>query len=152
MKRGLLILVVVVLGSTLLASSSQAQTSSWPTLGTHIVQPGETIYCIARAYSVDPWAIAAQNRLVKVNLIHRGNALLIPNAPANIVPGPRCTPQFNAGVACGGCQCRYQHLVRTCDTLTQISLQYGVTTWAIAGCNCINNPNYIRIGDTLCIP
>jgi len=27
-----------------------------------------------------------------------------------------------------------------------------VSTWIVASCNRLQNPNYIRIGDTLCIP
>lgn len=54
--------------------------------------------------------------------------------------------------ACGGCVCRYHHLITTGDTLTRISVRYGVDMWSIAACNCIYNLNYIRIGYWLCIP
>jgi hypothetical protein len=38
------------------------------------------------------------------------------------------------------------------ETLTGISLWYGVSMWHIAECNGIYNLNYIRSGDVLCIP
>jgi len=127
-------------------------------LGQHTVQRGETLFCIARAYGVDPWAIADQNQLVEVSRIHSGLVLQIPNVPRTLPAGPSCKRQFGESVIvpqpapAPACTCTRTHLIATGDTLTAIGLKYGVSTWIVASCNRLQNPNYIRIGDTLCIP
>ncbi|MFN8475504.1 MAG: LysM peptidoglycan-binding domain-containing protein [Anaerolineae bacterium] len=37
-------------------------------------------------------------------------------------------------------------------TLSGIAAQYGVSVWSLAQYNGISNPNYIRIGQCICIP
>ena len=129
----------------------------WDILGQHTVKYGETLYCIGRAYGVDPWAIATQNVVANPNLIHPGTILEIPDVPATLAPGPVCVNQFGTPsptppTSCGGCTCRTWHAVVWGNTLTQIALTYGVDRWSIAECNCIYNLNIIRVGETLCIP
>jgi LysM repeat protein len=64
-------------------------------LGLHIVQPGDTLYCIGRAYQVDPIAIAQANSVSGYAVIVPGHALLIPATRwTNIPAGPVCRPQF----------------------------------------------------------
>lgn len=64
-------------------------------LGLHIVQPGDTLYCIGRAYQVDPIAIAQANSIGGYAVIVPGHALLIPATKwINIPAGPICRPQF----------------------------------------------------------
>jgi LysM repeat protein len=64
-------------------------------IGQHIVQPGETIFCIARGYGVLPAAIAQANGLSQIFLLIAGQALQIPAVQwLNIAPGPVCPPQF----------------------------------------------------------
>jgi LysM repeat protein len=64
-------------------------------LGLHIVQPGDTLYCIGRAYQVDPIAIAQANSISGYAVIVPGHALLIPATKwTNIPAGPICHPQF----------------------------------------------------------
>lgn len=65
-------------------------------VGTHLVGPSETLYCIGRAYQVDPVAIAQANSLSGYAVIVPGQALLIPATRwAAIPPGPVCRAQFN---------------------------------------------------------
>lgn len=119
-------------------------------LGYHMVQPGETVYAIARAYGVRPDAIARCNGLVNPSRIHPGNRLAIPNVPwYPIPPGPVARRQFWDGQPPG---CRFYHTVAWGETLFRISLRYGVSMWAIAEANTIYNLHYIRAGDVLCIP
>jgi len=134
---------------------SAAPQESWGILGTHVVRWGETLFCIGRAYGVDPWAIASQNGIYYTNYIYPGTILQIPNAPATLPAGPTCTRQFTVpgpGPWPVGCTCRYYHTITTGQTLSGISLYYGVNMWSIAECNNIYNLNYIRTADTLCIP
>jgi len=48
---------------------------------THVVQPGEHLYSIARQYGVDPQAIIDANNLANPNMLHPGDTLIIPAAP-----------------------------------------------------------------------
>lgn len=115
----------------------------------HTVQPGETLYCIARAYGVDPAAIAVQNALLNPNLIHPGQVLAIPDAYRALPAGRTCARQCPAAPACA---CAVSHTVVSGENLYRIALRYGVSMWRIAECNGILNLNYIRITDVLCIP
>jgi LysM repeat protein len=118
-------------------------------LGHHVVQRGETLYAIGRAYGVRPFAIASCNGIVNPSLIHPGTRLAIPNVPwSPIPPGPIARRQFGPGVP----ECRAFHTVQPGETLFRISLQYGVSMWAIAEANNILNLNFIRAGQVLCIP
>lgn len=154
-----LIFGFVMLALILPAGQVKAAGGGWDILGQHTVKAGETLYCIGRAYGVDPYSIATQNSILYVNVIHPGAVLDIPDAAKTIVPGPVCAAQFGTPVppvpppdACGGCTCATSHAILYGNTLTQISALYGVDMWTIAQCNCIFNLNFIRAGDTLCIP
>ncbi len=156
MKRIVLTLILLSVMLMPAPTATAAPTSGWTVRGNHVVRAGETLFCIGRAYGVDPWAIAAQNGIINVNLIHPNVTLAIPNMPATLPPGPICTPQFDQPVqqppTCSACTCRYEHLIVTGDTLFKIASLYNVDMQAIANCNCLYNQNYIRIGDKLCIP
>jgi spore germination protein len=151
MRRVSVILVAVVTLLALTSATVYAKPMEWTTICNHVVQPGQTIWCIARGYGVSPWAIIAHNGLVNPSLIYPGMVLAIPNAPATLPAGPTCTPQ------CGGpppptCTCAYYHTVVPGSNLFRISLLYGVSMWSIAECNGILNLNLIRAGAVLCIP
>ena len=119
-------------------------------LGYHTVRSGETLYCIGRAYGVDPYAIASHNGILNPNIIHAGNVLAIPNAPRVLPAGRVCPAQFGDGEPPSAC--RWHHTVVSGENLYRISLHYGVSMWAIAEANNILNLNYIRAGQLLCIP
>ncbi len=123
----------------------------WSILGYHTVRSGETLYCIGRAYGVDPYAIATQNGILNPNVVHAGQVLAIPNVPRVLPLGPVCPRQFNGGTPTPP-GCRWYHTVVWGENLYRISLRYGVSMWAIAEGNHILNLNYIRAGDVLCIP
>lgn len=78
------------------------------TLGQHVVRRGETLYCIGRAYGVQPGAIAQANGLRRPFILFPGQLLNIPNVPwARIPAGPICARQFSttasgAGVVSAG--------------------------------------------------
>jgi hypothetical protein len=68
---------------------------SIPILGRHVVQSGETLFCIGRAYGVLPTAIARANGLPASFDIFPGQTLGIPAAQwLNIPSGPVCATQF----------------------------------------------------------
>ncbi|HIE37639.1 MAG TPA: LysM peptidoglycan-binding domain-containing protein [Anaerolineales bacterium] len=150
MRRAVSIVGAVLL-LTLALQPVAAAPAEWTILGYHVVRPGETLFCIGRAYGVDPWAIAFQNGIVNVNLIYPGLVLAIPAAYATLSPGPVCTPQFGWHPSYP-CTCAAYYTIVSGDTLTRISWMFGVSPWRIAECNGIFDLNYIRAGDTLCIP
>ena len=119
-------------------------------LGYHTVQPKETLYCIGRAYGVDPYAIARENNILNPNLIHPGQRLGVPNVPRSLPPGRVCPRQFDGTPSPPSC--RWYHTVAPGENLYRISLRYGVSMWAIAEVNHILNLNYVRAGQVLCIP
>lgn len=142
------------------------------TLGIHKVRWGETLYCIGRAYQVEPYAIAKANGIWWPNIIFPGQKLAIPNAPWGKIPaGPVCNTQFV--VAPGtpaqptptatpvstivaptptATSCRAYHTVRSGETLYRIGVNYGVSYVEIAIVNGIANPRLIYAGQKLCIP
>ncbi|HUS16753.1 MAG TPA: LysM peptidoglycan-binding domain-containing protein, partial [Chloroflexia bacterium] len=63
-------------------------------LGQHVVQDGETIYCIGRGYGVVPEAIIESNGLTPPFAIAAGQVLAIPAVAWAATDGPRCAPQF----------------------------------------------------------
>ncbi len=66
-------------------------------IGVHRTLVGENLYCIARAYGVEPRAIGQANDLGNDLLITAGQSLRIPRVPwRNISNGPVCAPQFNS--------------------------------------------------------
>ncbi len=68
-----------------------------PIIGTHIVQSGESIFCIGRAYGVQPVAIAQANGLNQTFFIVPGQVLQIPEVQwYPILGGPVCAPQFQS--------------------------------------------------------
>jgi LysM repeat protein len=119
-------------------------------LGYHTVQPGETLFCIGRAYGVDPYAIARQNGILNPNIIHSGQRLAIPNAPRALPPGQTCPRQFDGTPTPSAC--RWNHTVIMGDNLYRISLHYEVSMYTIAEANHILNLNLIFVGQVLCIP
>ncbi len=119
-------------------------------LGYHTVRAGETLYCIGRAYGVDPYAIASRNGILNPSLIHAGNVLAIPNVPRVLPAGRVCPAQFDGNQPPS--TCRWYHTVATGENLYRIALRYGVSMWTIAETNNILNLNYIRAGQVLCIP
>ena len=118
-------------------------------LGYHTVKAKETLYCIGRAYNVDPYAIARQNSIVNPNVIRVGHKLAIPSVPYRLPAGKACPRQFDGTPTP---RCRWTHKVERGENLYRISLRYKVSMWTIAETNHITNLNYIRAGQELCIP
>lgn len=100
----------------------------------YVVQPGDTLYSIARRYGTTVQAIAALNNIVNPSRIYAGQRLTI---YAGTVPPS--TPQRI-------------HIVQYGETLFSIARRYGTTAWAISMANNLYNPNVIYAGQRLVIP
>jgi len=98
----------------------------------HVVQPGETVYAIARRYGVLPGAIVSANGLLNPNLIYVGQRLIIPRE------GPMPGGQI--------------HIVQRGDTVYGIARRYGVEPAAIIAANGLLNPHRLLVGQRLIIP
>ena len=112
---------------------------------------GETLFCIGRAYGVDPYAIASENDIVNPSVLSPGQVLAIPNVPRSLPAGPVCKRQIDSPTPVPS-TCRWAHKVVWGENLYRISLRYGVDMWTIANANGITNINLIRAGQVLCIP
>ena len=128
--------------------------TSYTILGNHTVKAGESLYCIARAYRVSPWAIASQNNVAWPYTIYPGQVLAIPNVTwYNIPPGPTCAPQFGTGpTPTPSATCSAYYIIQWGDTLLGIARRYNVNVYTLASVNHIYNLNLIYAGSTLCIP
>jgi LysM repeat protein len=154
------IALIILIVSLMPASYALARTSAPATtfdspqsggiLGEHTVRAGESLYCIGRAYDVDPFAIASHNGIVNPNLISVGMVLEIPNVPKTLPWGRVCPRQFGDGTPPDGC--RWSHTVVSGENLYRLSLEYDVSMYSIAHANGIRNWNLIYVGQVLCIP
>jgi len=78
-------------------TATTTPTPSVPIIGVHRVQPGETIFCIARAYGVLPDAIIQVNDLRAPISLSVNQALNIPAVRwPTISAGPVCPAQFRS--------------------------------------------------------
>ncbi len=101
---------------------------------THTVQPGETLYSIARYYGVTPEQLAFVNGITNPDLIYVGQVLLIPEGS-----GGEGTATIRYTVVAG-------------DTLFGIARRFGTTVQAIVSLNRLPNANVIYVGQVLLIP
>ncbi len=135
-----LVIILVLVSLLALAVPAVAAPPWGPMQSTvHIVQPGETLYSIARAYGVDVYELARVNYLVNPNLIYAGQRLIIPGGYGYAPP-----PYTPAGANI--------YVVQPGDTTYSIAVRYGTSVWAIAQANNLSNPNWIYPGQHLMIP
>lgn len=102
----------------------------------YFVQPGETLFAIARRYRTTVHALVTANRLKDPNAISPGQALLIPR------PGERPSPPPGGLV----------HRVRAGETAMALAARYGTTVKAIMLANQLAHPEFIAPGQRLVIP
>jgi LysM repeat protein len=105
--------------------------------GTHIVQPGETLFRIALLYDTTVDAIAQANQIVNPWFIYVGQELVIP-AGGGMEPVPGSP---------GG-----THVVQPGETLYSIAVRYDTTVQSLVVANNLSNPNFIYVGQTLNVP
>ncbi len=113
----------------------------------HVVQAGEWLYKIARAYGVTVNGIMEANGLTSARLTP-GQVLTIPTGtcPAPTGGAGEADSSLPAG-------CRAVHVVAPGDNLYRIALKYGVSFAALIQHNDITYPDYIiHVGQRLCIP
>jgi LysM repeat protein len=112
---------------------------------TYVVQWGDTLYSIARRYGTTTTVLQSMNGLANPNYIRAGQVLYVPCSGGSGTPTATAT-----SIPSGGCAA--YHVVASGDTLSSIARRYGVTLSAILAVNYIPNPNYIWVGQRICIP
>ncbi len=118
-----------------------AGTSVSPNVVTYTVQPGDSLYSIAAAYSMTVDQLMALNDITDPASLQVGQVLTI--SPGEAVATP--TRAVTSGE-------ETVHVVQKGENLYRIALKYGTTVEAIANRNGIVNPSLIRAGQNLFIP
>jgi len=92
--------------------------------GYHLLQPGETIYSVARKYSVSAESIIAANGIADPTKVKAGQKLLIP----------------------------FIHVVQKGETLYGIAKLYGLSVDELRAANAVGPQATLRVGDSLLVP
>lgn len=107
-----------------------------------IVQPGDTLWDIAKANGTTVSDLAGLNGIANPSLIAVGQRIVLrPPTPAAAPPPAPAAPP--APIV---------YVVRDGDTLWAISVRYSTTVAMLAAANQIANPSFIRVGKALLIP
>ena len=97
----------------------------------YIVQPGDSIYSIAKRYDVDIPVLQALNRLANVRDIQAGQALLAPALEGATL---------------------LIHVIEAGDTLEELAEQYETTVTLLQSLNGIADPSLIVLDQTILAP
>ena len=100
----------------------------------YTVQPGDTLYSIARKYNTTVEAICRANGIVNPWYIRVGQKLAIPPGGSSSSPGGNT------------------YVVQPGDTLYSIAARFGKNVWDIVVANNLSDPYWIWVGQVLMIP
>ncbi|MGI6679245.1 MAG: LysM peptidoglycan-binding domain-containing protein [Dehalobacterium sp.] len=108
---------------------------------TYVVQPGDTLFAIARRFGTTVEAIVELNNIADPDDIAPGQRLLIPQPTPTPSPTPTPTPRPPR-----------TYVVQPGDTLFAIARRFGTTVEAIVELNNIADPDDIAPGERILIP
>jgi LysM repeat protein len=115
-----------------------------PTPVTYTVNSGDTLFDIAKKYSVDQCELMAFNQITDPALVSVGSVITIPVGGVELpTPTPLPTGIVNQRGA------RIQYVVQCGDTLQSIAAKFNSTADDIAKRNKITDPNTIHPGQVL---
>lgn len=128
--------------STISGSSAPAPSPA----ATHTVVAGDTLFAIARSHSVSLSALLATNALAETSVIHPGQTIAIPGAPAS------STASGSAAPAPAPAPSQASHTVAAGDTLSAIAAHHGVALDALFAANGLGPGSIIYPGQSISIP
>lgn len=96
----------------------------------YVIQPRDTLYNIAQKLEVSLSSILESNPGINPNNLRIGQTICIPSCPPDHDP----------------------YIIRRGDTLTKIARMHNVTVESILRANPSIDPNYLRVGQRICIP
>ena len=108
----------------------------------YVVQPGDTLFRIARRFGVTVADLVALNGLDDPDRLAVGTELIVSTPEAE--EAEEATPESEEAEA-------VLHVVQPGETLGHIALRYGLTYQALALLNGLDNPNLIYPGQVLII-
>jgi len=111
--------------------------------GSYVVQRNDTLWDIARGFSITVDSLCATNGLTRNQVIRPGQRLTIPDGASHPAPA-RAATSHNPTIAS-------THTVRSGDTLYDIALAHGVTSAALRRANGLSSSR-IYPGKVLRIP
>ena len=142
---------------------AESPSTAWPTTAvqapaapqnpaTHTVEPGETLFRIAKRYDVPLDALIRANAITDVTRIHSGLVLRVSDleraapapATATASPPPAAPPTTTVN--------RKRYVVQRGDSLSVIGARLNMSWQAIAHVNGITNPNALHAGANLLLP
>ncbi|MGE0008707.1 MAG: LysM peptidoglycan-binding domain-containing protein, partial [Parvibaculaceae bacterium] len=115
--------------------------------GTVRVEPGMTLYSIARANQLSVGELARANNLAAPYSVNVGQTLVIPGRANAVAPQPAYAKPDSTFASGGG-----MHVVRAGETLYSLGRTYGVHPFTIARANGLPNNASLRQGQSLRIP
>ncbi len=135
-----------VVASQVVASPAESQVQK-TVISAHIVQPGETLYGIARQYGVKVEDVCAWNKISKDDKLRTGSRLAI-TAQENI--NTAATVDVTEKPAAKDRM--VTHKVRRGETLAQIADDYDVSIESLRKANKLGRRGHIAAGMTLVLP
>jgi murein DD-endopeptidase MepM/ murein hydrolase activator NlpD len=124
--------------------------------GTVTVQPGQTLYSIARANEVSPDQLASANNIAPPYAIRVGQQLRVPGRADPVAPAARFAPQTIEAANAPSNRSQFgqgdTHVVRPGETLFAVGRSYRMDPFTIARYNQLSEPYALSVGQTLRIP
>ena len=102
----------------------------------YTIRAGDTLFALAQRFGTTAGAIIAANPGIDPNFLQIGQVICIPGAITPPVPCPGGT----------------LYTIRAGDTLFILAQRFGTTVGAIIAANPGIDPNFLQIGQVICIP
>ena len=123
--------------------------SNQPRFETYTVQPGDSLWKIAKDYDVTLDSILKANGLTKSSVIKVGQSVQIPLTTPELAPAPPMEEALSGTSMAMNANIPYT--VQPGDNLTRIAKQFNTSVSAIKAAN-NRRADTIRVGETLLIP
>lgn len=147
--RGTALIIGVLLVLTGVMAVAPAEAQSRP-VTIHHVQPGDTLWALARRYGTTPEHLAALNAIAMDEFLSIGQVLKVPGVPLGTRTSRTVSRQDRIMRSAG--PRTTIHRVQAGETLWAISRRYGTRPAQIAALNGIDVDGTLRIDQVLTVP